>query len=69
MAQEYSEQLCYWLCGKQWVYSLNCKTRTYREDIIDNIKIEENMNIKREYHLILKATFVRPFYYIPQYFQ
>jgi hypothetical protein len=25
------------------------------------------MNIKREYHLILKASFVKPFYNIPQY--
>ena len=25
------------------------------------------MNIKREYNLIFKASFVTPFYYIPQY--
>lgn len=25
------------------------------------------MNVKREYYLILKASFVRPFYYTPQY--
>jgi hypothetical protein len=58
MAQEHNEQFRYWF------YSPNCKTRTYREDIIDNIIMEKNVNTKREYHLILKASFVRPFYYI-----
>jgi hypothetical protein len=35
--------------------------------IIENIITEKNGNIKREYNLILKEFFVRPFYYIPQY--